>query len=60
MKILLISNLFPTPQDPNRGIFTKQLVKEMRKVSDVTVVCPLPWFPKWSILKPLNSKAIIR
>ncbi len=46
MNILLVTNLFPTPEDPERGIFTLQLVKALNKISHVTVVCPLPWFPK--------------
>lgn len=51
MKILLVTNLFPTPIDPERGIFTLQLVKHLNNYCNVTVVCPLPWFPNWKILK---------
>lgn len=51
MKLLLVTNLFPTPVDPERGIFTLQLVKHLKNYCDVTVVCPLPWFPNWKILK---------
>ena len=51
MRVLLYTNLFPTPQEPTRGIFTWQLVQEMRQMCDLTVVCPLPWFPKWSFLR---------
>lgn len=47
LSILLISNLFPTPTDPIRGVFTYQLVKRLTALCDVTVVCPLPWFPGW-------------
>ena len=46
-KILLVSNNFPNPADPNRGVFTLQLVKELQRRADVTVVSPLPWFPRW-------------
>lgn len=46
MKVLLISNLFPTPAEPTRGIFTLQLARRLGKTCDVTVVCPLPWFPR--------------
>lgn len=45
--ILVVSNLFPTPTDPIRGVFTYQLVKRLTAICDVTVVCPLPWFPGW-------------
>lgn len=48
LNVLLISNLFPTPVDPIRGVFTWQLAKRLQAVCDVTVVCPLPWFPRWA------------
>jgi len=55
MNLLLITNLFPTPSDPERGIFTLQLVKRLEKICNVTVICPLPYFPKISILKKLEK-----
>ncbi|MCK9295287.1 MAG: glycosyltransferase [Desulfobulbaceae bacterium] len=45
IKIIVLSNLFPTPTQPERGIFTYQTIKELAKIHPVTVVCPLPWFP---------------
>lgn len=51
LKILLISNLFPNPQEPTRGIFTAQLVSEIQKIGEVIVVSPIPWFPNCSFLK---------
>lgn len=51
MKILLVTNLFPTPFDPERGVFTLQLAKRLQNHCDVTVVCPLPWLPNWKIFK---------
>jgi teichuronic acid biosynthesis glycosyltransferase TuaC len=50
LKVLLVSNLFPTPVDPTRGIFTFQLAKRLQEKCDVTIVCPLPWFPSWLTL----------
>ena len=55
MNLLLITNLFPTPSDPERGIFTLQLVKRLEKICNVTVVCPLPYFPKLSIFKKFDK-----
>ncbi len=46
--VLLITNLFPTPADPTRGIFTFQLASRLRSLCNLTVVCPLPWFPAWA------------
>jgi len=45
LKLLLVSNLYPTPVEPTRGIFTHQLATRLRAHCDVTVACPLPWFP---------------
>ena len=43
MKVLLLSNLFPTSRDPVRGLFTLQLAQAMSCVGLVHVVVPLPW-----------------
>jgi len=51
INLLYFTNLFPTPVDPERGVFTLQLLKEMRNHCRLTVVCPLPWFPRLSPLR---------
>jgi teichuronic acid biosynthesis glycosyltransferase TuaC len=51
LRVVLFSNLFPTPSDPTRGIFNFQLARELQKLCDVTVVCPLPWFPRLSFFR---------
>jgi teichuronic acid biosynthesis glycosyltransferase TuaC len=48
LNVLLVTNLFPTPADPTRGIFTFQLASRLRSLCNLTVVCPLPWFPAWA------------
>ncbi|MHB1142289.1 MAG: glycosyltransferase [Sulfuricaulis sp.] len=45
MRLLLYSSQFPTPQDPNGGIFTAQLAEALAKQAELSVVCPLPWRP---------------
>lgn len=55
MKVLLFSNLFPNPVEPERGVFTYQLVKALAKKCEVIVVCPLPWFPKSKAFKFLTK-----
>jgi len=50
-KVLLITNLFPNPEEPNRGVFVFNMVNEIAKMVDLTIISPLPWFPKWRILK---------
>jgi teichuronic acid biosynthesis glycosyltransferase TuaC len=51
LKLLLITNLFPNPVDPVRGVFIYQLVQELKSFCDITVICPLPWFPRISLLR---------
>jgi glycosyltransferase involved in cell wall biosynthesis len=53
-KVLLITNLFPTPADPARGIFTAQLARRLQDRCDLTVVCPLPWIPAWTARGPFE------
>ena len=45
MRLLLYSSQFPTPRDPNAGVFTSQLVAAMARQAEITVVRPLPWCP---------------
>jgi teichuronic acid biosynthesis glycosyltransferase TuaC len=45
VKVLLLSNLYPTPSDPNRGLFTAQLAREMAGRCELRVCVPLPWTP---------------
>ncbi|MBL8513037.1 MAG: glycosyltransferase [Betaproteobacteria bacterium] len=50
LRVLLFTNLFPTPNDPTRGIFTAQLARALADTCEVTVMCPLPWFPRFGFL----------
>jgi teichuronic acid biosynthesis glycosyltransferase TuaC len=43
MKVLLLSNLFPTSRDPVRGLFTLQLAQAMSRQGPVHAIVPLPW-----------------
>jgi glycosyltransferase involved in cell wall biosynthesis len=45
LKVALITNLFPNPQEPIRGIFVFNLAKELKNKCTLTVVSPLPWCP---------------
>ena len=51
LNLLLVTNLYPTPADPTRGIFVFQLYRALAAYCDVTVVCPLPWFPRLPVRK---------
>jgi len=45
LHVLLFSNEFPRPEEPNRGIFTGQLAYALAKQIDIEVMCPFPWQP---------------
>jgi teichuronic acid biosynthesis glycosyltransferase TuaC len=47
--ILLFTNLFPNPDDPNHGIFVYRRAKQLCESHShsVHVVAPVPYFPGW-------------
>jgi glycosyltransferase involved in cell wall biosynthesis len=54
-KIVLVTNLFPTPYDMERGVFTLQIALRLKELSDMIVVCPMPYFPAWKNLKRFSQ-----
>lgn len=50
-KIVILTNLFPSPIDVNRGVFTLQIALQLKKLCDIRVICPMPYFPKIKALK---------
>jgi teichuronic acid biosynthesis glycosyltransferase TuaC len=51
MRIVLVTNLFPNPLEPNRGIFVANMVRHLRTKCKLTVISPLPWFPRSGFLQ---------
>lgn len=49
--IVIITNLFPNPVEPGRGVFLQQLVDRLKNFYKIDVLCPLPWFPKVRIFR---------
>lgn len=43
MKILVITNLFPTPLDTGRATFNFQQFKKLSEYHDIEVMVPVPW-----------------
>jgi peptidoglycan/xylan/chitin deacetylase (PgdA/CDA1 family) len=43
MRLLLITNVFPMPWEPTRGVFNDDLVRQLARAHEVRVVCPVPW-----------------
>jgi len=46
MKVLITSHLFPNRVYPVRGSFVWDQVRFLRNWEEVTVVAPVPWFPR--------------
>ncbi len=55
MNILLVSSQFPNSLEPNRGIFTYQIAREMARHEHVRVVAPLPSTGRLKFLKRLRK-----
>ncbi len=45
--IVVVSNLYPNRDEPNRGVFIRQLTENLTKSYEISVVSPIPWRPKW-------------
>ncbi len=48
--ILLISNLFPNQEQPERGVFTYYIARELQRECSLSIVSPLPWAPPLPLL----------
>lgn len=51
LHVLLVTNLFPNPEEPLRGIFVAQLAERLRERCRLTVISPLPWVPRIPLLR---------
>jgi glycosyltransferase involved in cell wall biosynthesis len=45
MKVLVFTSLFPNNIEENKGIFIKERMKYVAKLSEIKVVAPVPFFP---------------
>ena len=46
MRVLVLSSVFPNPQQPVFGVFIRQRIRRVARRCDVeVVVAPVPWFP---------------
>jgi glycosyltransferase involved in cell wall biosynthesis len=52
MNILVISHMFPSKIRPTNGTFVFQQVEALAKLGhNITVLCPIPWIPKFIPIK---------
>ena len=47
MKILLVTTVFPTPLQPNKGAFNREMVRALGASHDVRVIAPMAWPIVW-------------
>lgn len=45
LRVASVCTLFPTDNEPHKGIFVARRVAELAKLADVKAIQPLPWFP---------------
>jgi teichuronic acid biosynthesis glycosyltransferase TuaC len=43
MRLLLITNIFPSPLHPTKGVFNLELARALSRLHDVRVICPIAW-----------------
>lgn len=49
--IVVFSALFPSPAQPQAGVFIRERMFRVARVLPLTVVAPVPWFPLQSIIR---------
>jgi len=50
-RLVVFSSLFPSPAQPNAGVFVRERMFRVGQVLPVTVVSPQPWFPLQSLIR---------
>lgn len=55
LKILSTTICYPTPTNPNQGVFVRRRLEAISRLADVRVVCPVPYFPGWSAKPPRDQ-----
>ncbi len=48
VKILSTTICYPTPQNPDPGLFVRKRIEAIARHAEVRVVCPVPYFPGYS------------
>lgn len=58
MRILLLTNVFPSPWHPTKGTFNFELARALARENDVRVVVPISWLDEWS--RSMRASAVVR
>jgi glycosyltransferase involved in cell wall biosynthesis len=49
MRLLFITNVFPNPLQPTKGIFNLSLARELTQTQQVRVIAPILWTDEWRL-----------
>lgn len=47
MRLLFLSNVYPSPVSPGKGTFNGSLVRALTEQAEVRVICPISWIDRW-------------
>ena len=48
MRILVLTNLYPNPFQPNRGLFNRHPIRHLAAKHEVMVISPILWTDEWT------------
>jgi peptidoglycan/xylan/chitin deacetylase (PgdA/CDA1 family)/glycosyltransferase involved in cell wall biosynthesis len=51
MKVLFLSNVFPNPYQPTKGIFNLRLVRALARDHAIEVISPVSWWDEWRAVR---------
>jgi glycosyltransferase involved in cell wall biosynthesis len=47
MRLLLLTNAYPSPFQPTRGVFNRELINALARNHQVRVLAPISWIEEW-------------
>src|SRR5947208_6404894 len=61
MKLLLLTNVFPNPHQPTKGVFNLELARALARDHEVRVVSPVAWVDEWRAwtCKPARGQEVL-
>src|SRR5436305_14789102 len=61
MKLLFLSNVFPNPLQPLKGVFNLELARALARDHELRVVSPVAWVDAWRAwnCKPARGQEVL-
>ncbi|MFO1020270.1 MAG: glycosyltransferase [Planctomycetales bacterium] len=47
MRLLFLSNIYPSPVSPGKGTFNASLIRALAEQAEVQVICPISWIDRY-------------